>query len=286
MTRLLRRALCALAACLTLHAGAASPTLPDFSDLWSVPSESGWGAHLTLQDDILFLVLYVHDAGSAPRFFVATDMRASAQSTPEQPVFAGTLYRTRGAPFRAPYDASRFEPTPVGNATLRFTSAGSATLSYDVQGVSVSKTITRQTLRLGALSGEYLGGTFVSSSGCTTGMGTSLAYPGTLIVSQAGDAVVIDTVFAPGFTERGACRLRGKLVQQGSIASITQGTYACEFSDDVPAVSGTFEITGIEPAENGFSGRYRGTEGACQHVGRIGGIKRGHNGALPIPPEE
>jgi hypothetical protein len=104
-------------------------------------------------------------------------------------------------------------------------------------------------------------------------------------VSQANDDVVIETRFEPGFSEFGSCRLAGKLVQQGSIASI-QGTSACEFSGDLLPIFGTFEISDIELAENGFNGLYRGTEGACQHAGRIGGIRLGHPAPVPAGPSD
>ena len=150
MSDAFRRFACALAACLSLQAAAASPTLRDFSDLWSVPAESGWGAHLTLQDDILFLVLYVHDAASEPRFFVATDMRPTAQSTPEQPIFAGTLYRP-AARSPCPYDCVALQASRWEMQRCVFTPRQRA-LSYDVQGASVTKR-HRQTFRVGALRG-------------------------------------------------------------------------------------------------------------------------------------
>ena len=38
---------------------AASPSAADYSDLWWNSGENGWGAHITLQDDMVFMVLYV-----------------------------------------------------------------------------------------------------------------------------------------------------------------------------------------------------------------------------------
>ncbi|HUP31286.1 MAG TPA: hypothetical protein VM122_13995 [Usitatibacter sp.] len=284
MKRIYRWTLAAMTALFFVTAQAASPLLPDYSDLWSVPGESGWGVHVTLQDDVVFLVIYVHDTSSEPRFYVATDMRPTAQSPSQQPVFSGALYRTQGSPFAAAFDPARFDAKPVGNATLRLVSSGSAVLSYDVQGVAVTKTLARQALRALSLASDYLGGTFVSTNGCTAGAGLpALSFPGTIKVAQAGDDVVIDTRFEPGFTEVGTCRLTGKLFQEGSIATI-RGTYACEFSAGVNPMSGTFEIIDLEAAEKGFSGRYRAIDGACVHTGRIGGIRRGYT--VVAPPED
>ena len=46
-----------------------------YSDLWWNPAESGWGAHITLQADVAFMVLYVYDLQRQPRFFVASGLQ-------------------------------------------------------------------------------------------------------------------------------------------------------------------------------------------------------------------
>jgi hypothetical protein len=254
----------------------ASELLPDYSDLWWNAAESGWGAHITLQSDVVFLVLYVFDEQGRPRFFVASDMRVDPSLVPS--VFRGTLYRSRGSPFAAAYDPSRFAINPVGTATLSFDSPGTGTLSYSVDGTTVTKSITRQAYRPVNLAGDYFGGTFVAAANCTGGTGfPKLSYAGTVHVEQAGDAVTIDTFFDANFAQGGHCRYAGKVVQLGSIAAITQGTYSCTFEVGPEPLAGTFEISPIEVNDSGISGIYRGVEGSpnCRHNGSIGGIRRG-----------
>ena len=63
-------------------------------------------------------------------------------------VFTGTLYRTTGPAFNAlPFSPSQVVATPVGTLTLSFASGDTATFAYVVNGVSQSKTITRQVFR-------------------------------------------------------------------------------------------------------------------------------------------
>jgi len=54
----------------------------------------------------------------------------------------GGLYRVTGSPPNAAFRGG--EVFQVGNATLLFNGANDATLTYSVDGVQVSKVITRQ----------------------------------------------------------------------------------------------------------------------------------------------
>jgi hypothetical protein len=57
--------------------------------------------------------------------------------------FAGELYRTRGPAFNAsPWVTAT--ATQVGTMQLRFTNGMNGTLTYTVDGTSVTKVITRQ----------------------------------------------------------------------------------------------------------------------------------------------
>jgi hypothetical protein len=57
--------------------------------------------------------------------------------------FTGTLYRTTGPAFDAvPWSAAT--PTPAGTMTAAFATGNSGTLSYTLDGVTVSRPIQRQ----------------------------------------------------------------------------------------------------------------------------------------------
>lgn len=253
---------------------AATTAGPDYSDLWWNAAESGWGAHVTQQGDVVFLVLFVYDSGARPRFFVASGM-GRAGSVNGADVFEGPLYSTTGPAFASAFDPARVVARAVGTARLRFDSPGSATLDYTVDGVPVTKPITRQVWRPIDLRGNYKGGIFANAtaSSCRLGLPT-IAYAGSLTVARSGDTITIDLGFHPGFADFGTCRMTGRWNQQGSLASITQGTYACTFENGPTPVAGTFEITAIESDESGFAGRYAAREdGTCLHSGRLGGFR-------------
>lgn len=261
----------------------ASTALPDRSGFWSTAGEAGWGAQVTQQGDIAFLTLYVYDASGRPTFFVGSGLEAATVSG--APGFSGALFRTSGTPRGAAYDASRFHADAVGTASLAFDGPDHGTLRYSVDGVAVEKSIRRELWRPTLLTGSYKGGLFVSTNGCSEGLGLpSLSYPGSMEISQTHDQVTIDSAFEPGFAEGGTCQHVGKLQQLGGLLGISQGTYACEFSNG-NSTSGTFEVTQLQVAESGFTGRYRGNQGTCLHTGEIGGIVRGNSLIAPLPEE-
>lgn len=281
MKRLLAPLACMLALLGALPSTAATVRTPDYSDLWWNADESGWGAHVTLQDEVVFMVLFVYDDQRQPRFLVAPDMQRGAGPAD---TYEGALYSTAGPPFTGAFDPAAVSQRVVGQATLRFGSSSSGELSYSVDGVTVAKSITRQAWRPLDYAGEYFGGLFATATGCFDGL-PSIAYPGSVAITQSGDAITLNSRFLPGFAELGTCRMTGRLVQQGSQASIVDGTYDCEFFDEPNTASGTFEVTDLRVGPSGFSGRYLGRQGpACVHDGHLGGMRRGHVDRPP-PPE-
>jgi hypothetical protein len=271
--------LACLAALAPAAAAATSSASPDYSDLWWNEQESGWGAQVVLQGDVVFMVLFVYDANRQPRFLVSPEL----DRTPSGDAFEGALYTTTGPGYAAAFDPSAVTTRLVGTAHLTLLSPGSARLDYTVDGVAVSKAITRQAWRTPDLSGDYMGGVFGTATpgSCILGLPT-FNYPGSVHVAQSGDSITIDTVFAPGFAEQGTCRYLGRVTQSGSQLAITQGTYSCSYSENPVPTQGSFTVTAIESAQTGFGGRFEAVEdGACVHSGKIGGIRRGYPDPQP-----
>lgn len=260
-----------------LAAGASSTQAVDYTDLWWNPAESGWGAGVTLQEDVVFLTLFVYGADGNPAFLVAPDLRVVAGSTPAA-TYRGTLYRTTGPHFAVPFDASSVAVTAVGTATLAFGSATSATLSYDVDATAVTKSLVRQSWRTGSLADTYRGGIFATGQGCTSGTGEAvIEYSGQLNIATEGERVAMDLVFRPSFAGASRCRLDGLWRQEGRLGSVTGGAITCEFEDGPSPTTGRFELTEIEFSENGFAGTYTEREGAsCVRRGRLGGVRAAH----------
>lgn len=123
-------------------ASTARRRLANYQDLWWNPDESGWGLNVTHQDETLFATLFTYDAtGKAVWWVMSNGARL------DDGAYAGSLYRTEGAPF----DAERPEPTkpeqiiPVGFMKLTFTDGENGELVYSVaDNVNITKAITRQ----------------------------------------------------------------------------------------------------------------------------------------------
>ena len=117
----------------------------DFTDMWWVgPSENGWGVSITQHGRAQFVVLFVYDASGNPIWYVLPEGTWNATNT----AFTGALYQPTGSPFSS-YNTASFRPlgvtgSTVGSATITYTSANAATLTYTINGISGSKSIIRQ----------------------------------------------------------------------------------------------------------------------------------------------
>jgi alpha-tubulin suppressor-like RCC1 family protein len=127
------------AACQPAQSSRAS--LTNYQDLWWNAAESGWGVNVTHQDNTLFATLFTYDyAGRAMWLVMSAGVRQADGS------YRGDLYQTTGPAFNAqPFTPlSAANVTRVGTMQFLFFDGVNGTLSYTVNGVVVSKAITRQ----------------------------------------------------------------------------------------------------------------------------------------------
>ncbi len=124
----------------------------DYQDLWWAGSqENGWGATIAQQGSTLFSVLYIYDNNGQPQWVVMPGGAWNATLS----AYTGALYMPTGSLFSA-YDATKFNVgEAVGQATLRFRDANTATLEFSINGVSGQKQITRQVFADGAPRKNY-----------------------------------------------------------------------------------------------------------------------------------
>ncbi|HEX6634121.1 MAG TPA: choice-of-anchor U domain-containing protein [Usitatibacter sp.] len=107
---------------------------------WGGPAENGWGMSIAQHGSVLFSVIYAYDADGSPIWFVMPG------GTWEGPLtsYTGPIYRPQGPPFYA-YNPYEFAiGAPVGTATIAFSDADHAKLSYTIGNSSGEKEITRQ----------------------------------------------------------------------------------------------------------------------------------------------
>ena len=113
--------------------------LSNYQDTWWNPAESGWGLSIVHQDNTLSAALSTYDLAGNNLWLVSPAILQPDGS------YLGALYRTTGPAF----NAQPFTPITGANiatiGTMRFTFSDgiSGTLAYTVNGVPVSKSITR-----------------------------------------------------------------------------------------------------------------------------------------------
>ncbi len=246
-----RTLLALLAAVLLAPTAFATTATVNYSDLWWNPTESGWGVTVAQEGTTLFLTFYIYAPDGRPTWAVATLYR-TAQSATGQPVFTGALHVTTGPYYGAPpFNPGAVTPRQAGTATFAPGDATTASLTYSIDGVNVTKSIRRQTL-----ANENLGGSYVlmidakmSCSGQPVLSGVaagtvSVVHNGTTFVWRQYDA---DTL---------GCVAVGTSVQEGQLTRASGLVECTPFGDTFVSATGALNLTEITSTPIGLTGRY------------------------------
>lgn len=106
----------------------------DYTGAWYVPTESGWGLTAFQYDNAsktLFVLFFIYDANGVAKWYelgggwTANDVRSGQ-----------VMESNAGQPWSTTFNPSLRTFTPVGTATLTFSSATTANLSFTVNGVT------------------------------------------------------------------------------------------------------------------------------------------------------
>lgn len=235
----------------------------DLSDIWWNSSESGWGVNIIHQNNVLFMTFFIYGTGGNPGWYVAPDVEYQGQSGGSL-VYTGALYATTGTSFAAPWNANQLNVRQAGTVTLTAISITHATLSYSIDGATVTKNIVRQTWRTNSIAGSYIGASIGTYSGCALGANGYLEEPSSIVVIQSGALVTISAV-----GQSASCTYAGQYGQDGRMGSMS-GTYSC-----TNGANGAFQASEIEAGISGFTARATALSGSCTWSGRIGGLRRG-----------
>src|SRR5450631_921693 len=174
----MKRVLALLMLLVAMQARGANTWGTDLSDMWWNPNESGWGANLAHQNEVVFLTLYVYGADGHVRWYVGPDLAPTGGLA-----FSGSLYETTGPYLGGAFNPAAVSARAVGTATVTLTSVSTATLAYSVDGVGVTKSIQRQSFRTADMTGTYTGGLVGTVEGC--GATSQFAESAVLSISQA-----------------------------------------------------------------------------------------------------
>lgn len=258
----MKRLLLAFLACSSIGTQANTVTT-DFTDLWWNPSQSGWGMNLVQQEDTAFITLYVYAADRAPTWFVGSSVTYRGLEN-GQFVFSGPLYRATGPHFGASsFPAEDVSIVPVGSVTFRAAQATVATVTYTVDGVSVTKAVERQSWRTQDFSGSYVGALIGQDSGCPTGNGPA-ERASSFTITQRGFEMTMQQQAPDGYS----CTYVGSYTPAGSIGML-EGISSCSDGS-----TRSFSMTEMRVGLDTFSGAMNTRSGACLFSGRIGGVRR------------
>ena len=155
----------------------------NYNDLWWDPNESGWGVNVAQQGSTLFLTFFIYGTDSKPTW-VTGQLSKTGYSMLGEPIFTGDIVVTTGPYYGGPFNESSVTRRRAGTASFSPADAVSGTLTYTIDGVSVSKAVVRQTLVNDDLSGNYLGVSYLIWGCPSDSFVTTPATQGT--ISQSG----------------------------------------------------------------------------------------------------
>ena len=260
----LRSFLAAIATTLAPGASAMSAFSADVSDLWWNPAESGWGVNLIQQGSKLFATFFVYGADGRPRWYVASDLHGTSAPANQPIVFRGELYETTGPVVRDTFDPNLVTRRLAGSVTFEYHPPGDGVLTYTVDGLTVSKVVTRQTWATNEVAGDYWMKRLTRS---TCAAGFSMEALGRVAVRRSGNSVTLTS-------ELGACQYSGTYTQQGRMGRV-EGTYSCG-----DGRSGAFTLSEIEVSGLGLVARLQASERGCGVDGNFGGSRA----TVQVPP--
>lgn len=261
-SRLILASLAATFLCCVPRAAVAA----DYTDLWWVPAESGWGVNVVQSENFLFLTFFIYGADNKPTWYTAQLTQDATGA------YSGGLYVTAGTYYALPWNTGDAIPAQqVGSASFRPSAANAhqATLTYVVNGVgTVTKAVERQTLTAINLGGAYTGGL----AGAQTGCSAAGAYRNTYdlqITQTAAGATTLAFAF-PTY----ACTLAGTVDQHGSQYTMSGAEYKCTQNNQT-VLTATANLAELKATALGIEGRWTApVGGGCTENAHFSAVLR------------
>ena len=257
----------------------AAPMTPDPTGMWYDPAQPGWGMSVTQQGETIFVALFVYDANHNPRWYVASNVVDTGQAVNflVGEAYAGALYSTTGPTYTNSSDATPLSSTPVGTMQIAYVQpTNKLAVAYTINGTTVNKTVQPQTWdsNAGMLAGTFAGAIHVAPTS-TCQVPAPLQDITNFTIAAGNAPGQLNVTWGTGIDT--ACSISGTYSQQGQFGMLS-GPVACGPIPNLIADVGTFTITQLQVAPNGFSGFLNysppssgGT--SCAVAGSIGGVK-------------
>ena len=235
------------------------------SDIYNAVNESGWAIELVQQADVIFATIYTYDANMNPIFYSAT-LLVAGTGAGGNPIWGGDLIVSNGPWFGGAFDESKVVRRKVGtmNYVQQDTAGGAVTFTID--GVLVTKQISRYTLKSDNYAGIYQGTYKLVASGCTnpSDNGTFL-IDAVFTVTQGSNALTIVTSEPDG----NSCSYPGDYVQYGQFGD-SLGSFTC--TNGFKGSNRFFEMN-VTPTD--FRGRISGTDNhGCALTGSFSAVRQ------------
>jgi hypothetical protein len=255
---MMRTLLVVVAAFLSFAASAVPPS-SNITDMWWNPAESGWGVNVILQNDVAFLTFFLYNPSQNPIWYTS-DIHYQGSST-----WSGTLYASTGPWFVGAFNQLNVTRRVAGTVRFALINFDQATLTYTVDGISVTKTVERQTWTNDDYSGTYSGGYSIRLTNCSPSSFNGIQETaGILAVSQNGANLAMTAASTVG-----VCSFVGTYIQLGRNGTTQMGSYNC-----TDGTRGTFTASEMSISQSGFSAKVAGQNQFCQWSGYLGGIAR------------
>lgn len=245
-----------------------------FNDVFFDVAEPGWGVFVKQSGTFQFLAFFIYGPNGQPTWYTA-QLTDNGDGTALN--YTGPLIATTGTYFASPWQGDI--ATQVGTATFQGSAVPEdyfhATLTYTVNGVSVTKTIQRQTLTPFHLSGTYSGSVAGSVSSCAnaannTGVGARF----NLTVAQVEDVSATLTFNFVDTAHSGmVCTLSGPLTHYGGLYTITTAQYSCSGAGFSPGGIVSASVNLLTLSAEGVEGKWTATTTAgCSQSIRFGSV--------------
>ncbi|MFO1305745.1 MAG: hypothetical protein U1F54_18615 [Burkholderiales bacterium] len=219
----------------------------DYTDIWYIPAESGWGVNFIQSNNFIFATFFIYGQGNAP-FWVSAQLTKQNDGT-----WKGPVYQTTGTNFSQPWNADNNSVTEVGSATFTPTSAITGTLVYSIGTATVTKSIQRQALTPIPVGGSYRGAYRSVFSNCNdSALNGPVVYDSKWTVTQTtGGTMTFQVTSNDPFT------MTGPYYQTGTLFSIPAATYT------FAGKTMTANVTQIKATAQGLEGVWRANVGAA-----------------------
>ena len=245
-----------------------------FNDVFFDVAEPGWGVFVKQSNTFQFLAFFIYGPNGQPTWYTA-QLTDNGDGTGLN--YSGALYATTGTYFANAWQG--YVATQVGTASFQGSPVPEdyfhATLTYTVNGVSVTKAIQRQTLTAFALSGTYSGSVAGSVSSCAnaannTGVGARF----NLTVAQVGDVSATLTFNFVDTAHSGmVCTLNGPLTHYGGLYTIATAQYSCSGAGFSPGGIVSASVSLLTLSAEGVEGKWTATTTAgCSQSIRFGSV--------------